>query len=337
MLNSEELWKLIEGKANLPGTWKYKWWFTTSFSDEYVFVVINESWWWYKVRIVLFDKPQGWGHGGLQIFEVSEYPTLSRAESKAEEVKGELIRIDTTSHNNFYLPILGFLKSGEFYGDIGGFIEPATYSHHLTIRTDQADSYLRTFDILQVARYKGIFFHVAVYLGKGYVCHFSGEKMGSSGSEGMRVKKDTLRNFFDGKTESMVKVVRPIINFKKGARITRDIINAIASQYGRGSYDTNKNNCEHFANLMVLGIRYSEQGGGLQYFTDRSSPLVLPTEIMLANNWCERNLTHTSDTPRIGEEIRNLIDEGKKASYGNWEARVEVKRFDGLGNGCKIQ
>jgi len=63
----------------------------STYSDEYMFIVVNEVV-WYAVRIIVFDKPQRWGKGNLQVFKVSEHWTLNGAKEKAEELENKLKR-----------------------------------------------------------------------------------------------------------------------------------------------------------------------------------------------------------------------------------------------------
>jgi hypothetical protein len=90
--------------------------------------------------------------------------------------------------------------------------------------------------------------------------------MGSSNSSGMKVKKDVLKNFFDGKTKEFITIIRPVIEFRSKSEIRNDISRAIVGSYGEGKYDMFSNNCEHFVNLVIFGIRYSGEGAGFKSF-----------------------------------------------------------------------
>lgn len=59
-----------------------------------------------QVRIIVFDKPQKWGKGNLQVFKVSEHLTLNGAKEKADELENKLKNISSYSSS---LPILDFL------------------------------------------------------------------------------------------------------------------------------------------------------------------------------------------------------------------------------------
>jgi hypothetical protein len=174
---------------------------------------------------------------------------------------------------------------------------------------------LRPFDIIKGDRAGGWFKHVAIYLGEGYICHFTGNKMGSSGSDGMKVIKDTLNNFFLGERREFVRIVRPIFGFKSKQRIIEDIAKAIISEYGKYQYDMHNNNCEHFANMIVCGVGYSGQAKSLKPF---SRGVVLKEEIKECGRFLN-NLTSSSNSKvqDLVKEIKELTRESSQESYGN--------------------
>lgn len=341
MVSSEKMWEIIQSKANISGTWRQWWSVNTSFSDELVFIVVYETFWGYNVHIVVFDKPMRWGYGNLQVFRVSEHWTLSGAKDKAETMESRLKNIEYDHE----FPIVGFLNDRHFDGvDVyddkgdaaGSTLYQSTWVHDLSLSIGEADEYLRPFDVIKADRSGGWFKHVAIYLGNGYICHFSGDKRGSSGSGGMKVIKDTLNNFFLGEKKESIRIVRPIFKFKSKQRIIEDIAKAIVSEYGKYQYDVKKNNCEHFANMIVLGISYSGQARSLKPFSRGN---VLKEEIKECG-WSLNNLVSSSSNLRVQNlinEIRELAQESSQESYGNWEARIEA-RSTCLDNAwCKIQ
>jgi hypothetical protein len=177
-------------------------------------------------------------------------------------------KLENLEHD-YNLPIVGFLNNKEYkmdnYGydtvddDIKHTLYQSIWNHNLYLSVEKADDYLRPFDIIKTNRVGGAFKHVGVYLGKGYICHFTGNKMGSSGSDGLKVIKDTLKTFFEGDQKGFINIFRPVVKFKSKERLIEGIAKAIASEYGKYQYDTSNNNCEHFANMIVLGINYSSQ------------------------------------------------------------------------------
>jgi len=51
----------------------------------------------------------------------------------------------------------------------------------------------------------------------------------------------------------------PVMPFKTDERIMEHITKAITNDYGKGEYNVFTNNCEHFADMIVYGIKLSEQ------------------------------------------------------------------------------
>lgn len=45
MVSADKVWEIIQSRANISGTWRHKWWFKTSFIDEWVFITIHENFW----------------------------------------------------------------------------------------------------------------------------------------------------------------------------------------------------------------------------------------------------------------------------------------------------
>src|SRR3954469_21768712 len=144
---------------------------------------------------------------------------------------------------------MAFLEEKRSDENVKNVIEKGTWKSDLWVSVDNPDNYLRPFDILE--RGGGLFDHSAIYLGKGYVCHFTGNKMGNSNSGGMKAKKDTLKNFFEGESRRHIRVIRPVVQFKSKDTIKNNISKAISGSYGEEKYDTLRNNCEHFVNLII--------------------------------------------------------------------------------------
>jgi len=333
MTSPDKIWEIIQNKGVIPGTWRHKRWFTTSYSDELVFIVVNETW-RYFIRIIIFDKPQKWGHGNLQVFVVSKHTNLDEAKEKAKRLENELEKIGQHIENTIWkIPVLAFLKEEWSDENVKNVIRQGTWEHGLWISVDNPDNYLRPFDILEISR--SLFGHSAIYLGRGRVCHFAGNKMGSSNSGGMKVKKDSLRNFFEGENRRFVRVVRPVVQFKSKDTIKNNISKAISGSYGEEKYDTLSNNCEHFANLIILGIRYSGQSCNFNSFRG-DWPINLKKEICSGDDWFDYKMKSGSNFEEISREIEELTQETSKESYGDWEARIEVKEVY-LSNRCKIQ
>ena len=178
----------------------------------------------------------------------------------------------------------------------------------------EADNYLRPFDIIEISR--GAYRHYAIYLGKGYICHFSGDKVGSSGSGSMKVEKSTLRNLFEGDTHRSIKIIRRVVKFKSKDKIIENIARAIASEYGKNQYDLFENNCEHFANMISLEINYSGQGNGLKAFT--SGATSLKREVKECGKAVDSLASSlSSKVNELVSEIRGLAQEANRDGLGD--------------------
>jgi len=56
-----------------------------------------------------------------------------------------------------------------------------------------------------------------------------------------------------------VEAYHPFIPFKHHKKTAENLAWAKEEKYGKGNYDLFNRNCEHFANMCVYGINYSEQ------------------------------------------------------------------------------
>ena len=292
-------------------------------------------------NIVVLDKPERRGYGNLQVFKVSTHSKLDEAKEKAIVVESKLKNLEW----DYHFPIIGFLNDKEFraseeygYDDIGDKIRhtlnQSLWTHSLDLYVGEADNYLRPFDIIEISR--GAYRHYAIYLGKGYICHFSGDKVGSSGSGSMKVEKSTLRNLFEGDTHRSIKIIRRVVKFKSKDKIIENIARAIASEYGKNQYDLFENNCEHFANMITLGINYSGQGNGLKAFT--SGATSLKREVKECGKAVDSLASSlSSKVNELVSEIRGLAQEANRDGLGDWEARIEVHTKPLNNMWCKIQ
>lgn len=267
-------------------------------------------------------------------------------------MKSRMINLEKVYRN---IPILDFVNYKEFktfvYADwresidaeYENFLNKSLWDHNLFVSWDEASSYLKPFDIVRINRSGGLYKHVAVYLGRNQICHFAGSSnsRGSSGSDssGMKVKKDTLKNFFGEDGKNLINVIRPVVPFRSKEKLIEYIAKAIVSEYGKNRYSANSNNCEHFAFMIVLGINYSKQGLGLSSITSSQSK---GEELYREIRDCDlamENLLPSSNTrvQDLVREIKDLSQETNQTSYGDWEARIQVKETNLNNFWCKIQ
>jgi len=121
------------------------------------------------------------------------------------------------------------------------------------------DNYLKPLDVVWVKNKKGSFdfYHVGVYLGKdkqgeNWVCNFTK-------AEKQVAKYDKWKTFTEGCIDGEVIGYRPILPFKHWKLIIRQIAWTENIGYRENNYSLFDRNCEHFANMCVYGINYSEQ------------------------------------------------------------------------------
>jgi len=118
------------------------------------------------------------------------------------------------------------------------------------------DKYIKPGDIVWVLRKQvASYYHVCVYLGNEKVCHISGDNKGA--------KIESWRNFIQDPIISLSggELIRfhPIIPFKDYRDIVKQLVWAKDNKFQQGNYNLQNRNCEHFANMAVLGINFSKQ------------------------------------------------------------------------------
>jgi len=115
------------------------------------------------------------------------------------------------------------------------------------------DSHFRPLDIVkvrEVSKWTGVrYYHFGIYLGGGEICHFTSEING--------VRKVDWREFLKERIGEVCKY-HPIIPFKHCDKISRQVAYSV-NKFWENRYNLYNRNCEHFANMIGLGINYSEQ------------------------------------------------------------------------------
>jgi hypothetical protein len=129
----------------------------------------------------------------------------------------------------------------------------------LKIPNKSPENYLKPLDVVWVKNKKRPFdfYHVGVYLGKdkqgeNWVCNFTK-------AEKQVAKYDKWKTFTEGCIDGEVIGYRPILPFKHWKLIIRQIAWTENIGYRENDYSLFDRNCEHFANMCVYGINYSEQ------------------------------------------------------------------------------
>lgn len=122
-------------------------------------------------------------------------------------------------------------------------------------RVNNPERYLKPLDIIKVS--EGIYEHAGVYLGRingeHKVCNYSKKYEGTKTYSLDRFLKDYRQG--NGK----ITCYHPIIPFKYYQKIARQIAWVNDVNFRANNYSLGDRNCEHFANMIVYGINYSQQ------------------------------------------------------------------------------
>lgn len=94
------------------------------------------------------------------------------------------------------------------------------------------------------------YWHVGFYLGNGKICHFS--------RKNNKVDITDWSGFLEN-TQRYVVAYHPVIPFKNYKDIIRQAVWAKDNGFRRGNYNLPNRNCEHFTNMLVYGIDFSQQ------------------------------------------------------------------------------
>lgn len=246
----------------------------------------------YGVHLIIYEMP--WKNMS-EVLETrlidSGYSYLSSAIDKAHDVEGKL----KGSNPIFYkYPSLELKYNDNYYQ----FKDVKTTDLYLPSSNveNHPDEYLKPLDIVKVHSSSG-WFHSAIYLGNGKVCHarpgkddtssyggysssYGGYSYGSSsysyydydvsrGDSWGWIEVTSWKNFlkFLGSPNKVVRL-HPLVPYKSKDKVTNDLAEAIegAVKYyeKRGRFRTRvddngkSNNCEHFVNLITHGIDISE-------------------------------------------------------------------------------
>ena len=207
--------------------------------------VINNYW----VFLLVYDResqsikvfPINASETKWGLYSRDQHNSLTSAQSEANWLR-EKLKYDSN-------PILVVHPKADSYVAFSGIVrEP-----YVKIDLNASLSDFQPLDIAWVE--KGLYHHVGVYIGNGEIVHIRGTP--SNGRIGVR--KTGWSTFFEGQTRQYLYRYHPIIPFKNYKQIIGQLVWAKDNQYGEGNYNLKNRNCEHFANMAVLGINYSQQ------------------------------------------------------------------------------
>ena len=280
----DQLKSLVKQKTSIVGDIEEVTRFTTWWNKENIATIIteiNNSYW---VFLGVIDrKPNSYGR--IQDNEIFVYPanhseakwgiysrkehnSLSAAQSEASWLKTKL---------NGDNPILVIHPLANSYTSFTNIIcEPyvrkeeigSASSTHCGLfvisegwTPSNLDNHFKIGDIIWVEK-RDIFigkkyFHVGIFLGKDSICHIS-DPNALILEENMKARITGWNVFLNKRTGELYHY-HPIIPFKHYRKIIEQVSKSWCSDYGLNKYDLYNDNCEHFANAIVLGIYYSEQ------------------------------------------------------------------------------
>jgi hypothetical protein len=212
----------------------------------------------YWVWIVVYEPPIRNMGTNLSAIKHDNYSSLSSARNKVQELKRKL-------QNNAFsdTPMLEVHSKANSYEYFSSLItNPYVVKRYLPSKEKSGclligdypsspSSYIRPLDIVKVD--EGDYEHVGIYLGNNEICHYSkkykGTRIHDWGSN-----REFLKDGIGDLT-----CYHPIIPFKHYEKIAKQIAWAYDVNFRGNGYNLVNRNCEHFANMMIYGINYSEQ------------------------------------------------------------------------------
>ncbi|CFW92762.1 protein of unknown function [endosymbiont DhMRE of Dentiscutata heterogama] len=253
--------------------------FKTWWSNYNVATVINHHNDCYSVFVVVYEPAQQGKSEILKTFEINsgyDKNSLESAKSRANSLRNELngenpilaVHPSTDSYTAFsdiikepYVSRKEISERGTKvyidwgdpeHGDPGGYPE----NTNAKVPPSDPDKCLKPLDLIKVGQ--GDYEHVGIYLGNGKVCNFSKKFKGTR----IHSWREFFESYYDGTAwlgkDDIIRY-RPIIPFKHYKKIIKQIAWAVDVDFRKNNYNLTNRNCEHFANMIVYGINYSEQ------------------------------------------------------------------------------
>jgi len=175
------------------------------------------------------------------------FSSKSGAGDKARELKSKL------QSNDFHgTPMLKVHSDADYYRTFDSLItSPYVVKENWYHKITEPSLYFKPLDIAKVD--EGDFKHVGVYMGNDLVCHFTKKY------NGVRIHSWSVFLESYHKGNGTITRYHPIIPFKYFRKIARQIGWTREREFREDNYSLADRNCEHFANMIVYGINYSEQ------------------------------------------------------------------------------
>lgn len=313
----DQLKDLVKQRTNLPGLIHEVARFKTWWSNENVATIITINGDSYWVFLGVIDRKPN-STGKVQNNEIFVFPTTTADENKwgiyprkkhdsLYSVQSEASWLRTKLNgDNPILCIHPYSSYSQFYFDafvrepyvikeqigtstnvLNEAIGPVSYLSPVQVYSGTTprdlDNYFKPLDIVWVKCFESWsgarFYHVGIVLGKNRIVHFSRESKGVRETDWEGFLKDTTK-----------KIIRyhPIIPFKHYQDVIRHLRWALERNFREDNYDLFNRNCEHFGNMIVLGINFSKQiydrpfGAGLG--NNNKGAICLSNEIRESNH-----------------------------------------------------
>lgn len=219
----------------------------------------------YYIWIVVYE-PKQWNKAiseNLSAIRYDNYSSLSTARDKAQDLRYKLkyndnpifgAYRDTNSYENFSNVITSpYVENNQ----VGSSTKNIDVLYYISYSSSIPSDLNRHFKVLDVVWVKCVddwigkrFYHVGFFLGDNKVCHFSRENDAVEITDWDGFLRNTTR-----------KIVRyhSVVPFKNYKDIIRQAVWAKDNGFRRGNYNLPNRNCEHFTNMLVYGINFSQQ------------------------------------------------------------------------------
>jgi len=194
--------------------------------------------------------------GDFSAGRFNQWKSASAAQNEADCIQSEL-----TERGKYYEnPILLIHPRCDSYTGFNDLIS----SPYVKIDYSASRSEFKPLDIAWVEKsnmgYK--YYHAGVYIGNGELIEYNNdEKFDNFLTNFMKggiTRKVSWSKFLEGQKGS-IRRYHPIIPFKDYKEIIAQLVWAKDTGFWRESYNLANRNCQHFSNMAVLGINYSQE------------------------------------------------------------------------------
>jgi hypothetical protein len=325
--------ELVKERTSIPGivheVERFSTWWSNNIAtvvayyDDYyrVFLLVYDPT-YHSEKPAVFPESYDCNYWGEKIR--GKHVSLSDASSEAWIIRNEL---DYVEKKNYHNPILLIHPASDCSRSFDTFVkEPYVVKKDLPSWTNEPNRYLKPLDIIKVKKKipntdNDYFYHAGVYIGNNLVCH-------TTKKHSVARRIDNWNNFTEGNEGEIIRYC-PIVPFKHYSKIAKEIAWSEDSNYLKGSYELAHRNCEHFANMLVYGINYSEQieekKGLLFLFKDGGSLIFAFPVAPLINEFGTNN--NKGSTINLRDEINEVDNKlGRRTNDRSQsiEAKIEV-------------